>query len=41
QSRVTYSAQGGAMEDVCMLEGSHSIATGSRNGSIHIWRVEM
>jgi hypothetical protein len=31
-SRITYSAQGGALTDVCAVDGTHSLATASTNG---------
>eukprot|EP00953_Heterococcus_sp_UTEX-ZZ885_P040499 20692-Heterococcus_DN1.PRE.1 len=32
QSRITYSAQGGQLTDVCAVDGTHSLATASTNG---------
>lgn len=40
RSRATYSSQGGKIKSLAILENSHSIAAGSDNGSIHIFRVE-
>jgi len=40
RSRLTYSSQGGRIKSVCICENSHSVASASSNGSIHIFRVE-
>lgn len=29
------------LNDVCIVENSHSVATASSNGSVHIWRVDI
>jgi phosphoinositide-3-kinase, regulatory subunit 4 len=29
------------INDVVMLEGSHSVASGASDGSVHVWRVDM
>ncbi|KDO29848.1 hypothetical protein SPRG_04931 [Saprolegnia parasitica CBS 223.65] len=39
-SRGTYDAQGGVLTDMVVCENSHSLATSSSNGSVHVVRVE-
>ncbi|KAK9863176.1 hypothetical protein WJX84_011949 [Apatococcus fuscideae] len=39
-SRLTYTAQGGHILTCTACEEGQSIASGSSNGSIHVWRVE-
>ena len=47
QSSLTYSGhfnQSGhpvRVNDVCIVENSHSVASASSNGSVHVWRIEM
>lgn len=33
--------QGAKINDIAMLEGTHSVVSGDSTGSIHIWRVDM
>ncbi len=40
QPQVTYIGQRGRILDVCVIEGSQSLATVSSEGSVHVWRVE-
>lgn len=40
RSRLTYSSQPGKILSLCLCENSHSVASASSNGSIHIFRVE-
>ncbi|CAN0001344.1 unnamed protein product, partial [Phaeothamnion confervicola] len=40
-SRVTYAQQGGRIVDACMCEGSHSVASASSDGTVHVWRVDL
>jgi phosphoinositide-3-kinase regulatory subunit 4 len=40
QAQVTYTQQQGRILDACVVEGSRSLATGSSDGSVHVWRVE-
>jgi phosphoinositide-3-kinase, regulatory subunit 4 len=37
---MTYSKHGGKVLDAVVLENSHSVATSSESGSIHVWRVD-
>ncbi|OQS04052.1 phosphoinositide 3-kinase regulatory subunit [Thraustotheca clavata] len=39
-SRCTYDAQGGILTDMVVCENSHSFATSSSNGTVHVVRVE-
>ncbi|RHZ10140.1 hypothetical protein DYB31_001080, partial [Aphanomyces astaci] len=39
-SRGTYEAQGGVLTDMVVLDHSHSIATSSATGSVHVFRVD-
>ncbi|OQR91864.1 phosphoinositide 3-kinase regulatory subunit [Achlya hypogyna] len=39
-SRGTYDAQGGVLTDMVVCENSHSLATSSSNGTVHVVRVE-
>eukprot|EP00903_Cladosiphon_okamuranus_P008555 g8210.t1 len=41
QSRATYSRQGGRLLDLCMVDNSHSVASASSDGTVHVWRVEL
>lgn len=50
KSSVTYSGHlsdghspsfGVRLNDICMVENSHSVATCSSNGDVHIWRVDL
>ncbi|CAN0407132.1 unnamed protein product, partial [Discosporangium mesarthrocarpum] len=41
QARVSYTQQGGRVLDACMVDNSHSVASASSNGTIHVWRVEL
>lgn len=40
RSCVTYSGHSGRLVDIVALENSHSIASCSDDGSVHLWRVE-
>jgi serine/threonine protein kinase len=40
KSRLTYSTQGGQITDICMCDNSHSVASASTNGSVHVFKVE-
>lgn len=40
KSALTYD-QRSPVTDLCVIENTHSIASSSENGSIHIWRVEV
>jgi phosphoinositide-3-kinase, regulatory subunit 4 len=40
RSRLTYSSQAGKILSLCVCENSHSIASASSSGSIHVFRVE-
>ncbi|KAI9143991.1 hypothetical protein BKA69DRAFT_1122650 [Paraphysoderma sedebokerense] len=40
RSKVTYNQQGGNIRCMTFCENSHSIASGSVNGSIHLFRVD-
>jgi len=40
RSRAAYSKQGGALTGGTMLDNSHSVATASTNGTLHVWRVD-
>ncbi|GAB4818761.1 hypothetical protein N2152v2_005807 [Parachlorella kessleri] len=40
RSRLTYAGQGGRIAAVAACHDGQSIASGSSNGSIHVWRVE-
>jgi len=37
---LTYSTQGGRILCVCSTDGGAGIASGSENGSLHLWRVD-
>lgn len=39
-SRCTYDGQGGVLTDMVVLENSHSVASASSNGSVHVFRVD-
>ena len=42
KSVVTYNGQrSNRVNDVCLIENSHSVATASSEGSIHVWRIDM
>lgn len=48
ESSITYSghmtddlAQSPRINDLAMLEGTHSICSGASDGSVHVWRVDM
>mmetsp|Transcript_30678 Transcript_30678/g.70222 ORF Transcript_30678/g.70222 Transcript_30678/m.70222 type:complete len:596 (+) Transcript_30678:3443-5230(+) len=43
RSSVTYSEhpKGTRMNDVCIIENSHSVATAGSDGSVHVFRVEV
>jgi phosphoinositide-3-kinase regulatory subunit 4 len=49
KSAVTYSGHlkddheqfGVRINDICMIENSHSVATCSSNGGVHVWRVDL
>jgi phosphoinositide-3-kinase, regulatory subunit 4 len=40
RSRLTYS-QGGRISSIAILENSHSVVSGSDNGSLHVYRVDL
>ncbi|EFN54741.1 hypothetical protein CHLNCDRAFT_134632 [Chlorella variabilis] len=40
RSRLTYTAQTGRITSVTACQDSQSVASGSADGSIHVWRVE-
>jgi phosphoinositide-3-kinase regulatory subunit 4 len=39
-SRCTYDGQGGVLTDMAVIDNSHSVASASSNGSVHVFRVE-
>ncbi|TYZ60520.1 hypothetical protein PybrP1_009298 [[Pythium] brassicae (nom. inval.)] len=39
-SRCTYDGQGGVLTDMIVLENSHSVASASSSGSVHVFRVD-
>lgn len=39
-SRCTYDGQGGVLTDMIVLDNSHSVASASSNGSVHVFRVD-
>lgn len=41
RSALTYSRQGGRILDVTMVDNTHSIASASSNGTVHVWRVDV
>ena len=41
RSALTYSQHRGPLSDMVILEDSHSIASASEDGAIHVWRVDM
>lgn len=41
RSAMTYTKHAGAVIDAVYIENSHSIATSSDDGSVHVWRVDM
>jgi phosphoinositide-3-kinase regulatory subunit 4 len=41
RSVATYNKHRGGVFDMCSIENSHSLASASGDGSIHVWRVEM
>jgi len=36
QSRATYSRQDGRLLDLCMVDNSHSVASASSDGTVHV-----
>lgn len=36
QSRATYSSQTGRLLDLCMVDNSHSVASASSDGTVHV-----
>jgi hypothetical protein len=38
---VTYNKHKGAVLDMTVIENSHSLASASNDGFIHVWRVDM
>mmetsp|Transcript_40990 Transcript_40990/g.65928 ORF Transcript_40990/g.65928 Transcript_40990/m.65928 type:complete len:1696 (+) Transcript_40990:140-5227(+) len=38
--KLTYASQGGCITDLCMIENTHSIASVSTTGSVHVFKVE-
>ena len=41
RSALTYSQHSGPVLDIAMVENSHSIASCSGDGSVHVWRVDV
>ena len=47
QSSLTYSGHSmpdgskSRVNDICIVENSHSVASAASNGSVHVWRVDM
>ena len=41
RSAVTYRQHKGEVLDLAPLENSHSMASVSADGSVHVWRVEL
>lgn len=41
RSALTYSQHRSPLSDMVILEDSHSIASASEDGAIHVWRVDM
>lgn len=41
RSSLTYSQHKGALTDITTIENSHSVATASEDGSVHVWRVDV
>lgn len=39
-SRATYDGQGGVLTDTVVLDNSHSVASASSNGTVHVFRVD-
>lgn len=40
RSALTYASQGGAITDLCMIDNTHSIASASDRGTVHVFAVE-
>ena len=40
RSMLTYSSQAGRITDVCTIDNTHSIASASDRGSVHVFKVE-
>lgn len=40
RSRLTYSSQGGKITSIAICDNSHSIASGSDSGSVHVYKIE-
>ena len=36
QSRATYARQSGRLLDLCMVDNSHSVASASSDGTVHV-----
>jgi len=42
KSVVTYNGQrSNRVNDICLIENSHTVATASSEGSVHVWRIDM
>jgi WD40 repeat protein len=41
RSTLTYATHKGKVLDVCVCENTHSVATCSDDGSVHVWRVDV
>ena len=41
RSVLTYNKHAGAVTDAVSIENSHSVATSSDDGSVHVWRVDV
>lgn len=41
RSSMTYSQHRGSVVDAIVIENTHSVATSSEDGSIHVWRVDL
>lgn len=41
RSSITYAGHAGGVTDLCVIENSHSVASASVDGQVHIWRVEL
>jgi WD40 repeat protein len=41
RSSITYSGHGGGVTALCVIDNSHSVASASVDGQVHVWRVEL
>ena len=41
RSSITYSGHSGGVTDLCVIENSHSVASASTDGQVHVWRIEL